>query len=186
VFLSSVGAQHATGIGPAVTNHHGEVALRAVPGTVLTFVRAPGFMENLLGSAQPMRSDGILPVFGGGETQRFPMIATRDIGEIAAAALLGPRPSATRWIELRGPRDYSYADAAAIASRVLGRTVTATPLPLDAAVPALTAAGFSPHVAGLFREMIEGAQRGLFSYEHPESIVTGRVELSEVLEQLAR
>lgn len=182
VVLSSVGAQHASGIGPAASNHVAEVALRATAGAV-TFVRAPFFMENLLGNAHLMKTEGVLPVFGGGEQYAFPMIATRDIGNVAADALLAPA-SGARWLELRGPRDYSFADAAAIASRVLGRPVAAKALPLDAMIPALVGAGFSPQVAALFREMTEGVQRGLFTYEHPERVVTGAVPLEDVLAAL--
>jgi uncharacterized protein YbjT (DUF2867 family) len=183
VFLSSVGAQHESGLGPATGNHWGEVALQGLAGTRVTFVRAPFFMENLLGNAHVMASDGILPVFGGGESSPFPMIATRDIADIAADALVAPG-SATRWIELRGPRDYSYVDAAQIASDVLGRKVTATPLPLAAMAPALIRAGFSPEVAALFREMTEGGARGLFAYENKGSQATGKTTLPEVLARL--
>ena len=103
VFLSSVGSQHASGTGPIAGTHYGEVVL-ARTATRLTFVRAAGFMENVLANAFTMKSDGVLPVFGGGETEPITMVATRDIGDVAADALLSP-PSATEWIELHGPRD---------------------------------------------------------------------------------
>jgi uncharacterized protein YbjT (DUF2867 family) len=180
-FLSSVGAQVAAGTGPILSNRHGEQTLARAGATTMTFVRAPFFMENLLGNAHAMKTDGVLPVFGGGETRAFPMIATRDIGETAAQALLAP-PAATEWIELRGPRDYSYADAAAIAGRIFGRTVTATPLPIDAMVPTLTRFGFSPNVAGLFRELTEAVGRGQVVYENTGRQVTGRVELADLLQ----
>jgi uncharacterized protein YbjT (DUF2867 family) len=77
-----------------------------------------------------------------GESHPFPMVATRDIGETAADALLGP-PSVTQWIELSGPREYSFVDAAEAASRILGRTARATPMPLEALVPALTQFGLT-------------------------------------------
>ncbi|MFT3691828.1 MAG: NmrA family NAD(P)-binding protein [Kofleriaceae bacterium] len=183
VSLSSLGAQHTSGIGPATSNAIAETILRPTP-TVITFLRPPYFMENLASSVHPMKSDGVLPVFGGGEQYPFPMIATRDIGEAAAAALLAP-PSATRVVELKGPRDYSYADAAAIASKILGKKVTATPLPIDAMVPALVQhGGLSPEVAALFREMIEAGQRGMFAYTDPASAITGATPLETVLNEL--
>lgn len=180
VFLSSVGAQHPSGTGPTVFSHHGEVTLAKAKETRLTFVRAPFFMENLLGHAHTMRSDGALPVLGGGEGHPFPMIASRDIGEVAAQALLAP-PAATEWIELAGPRDYSFADAAVIASRVLGRAVSTVTIPPDAIVPALTQAGLSASVAELFRELSDAIGRGLMAYEGKGRIVKGRIELAEVL-----
>ncbi|HTJ80516.1 MAG TPA: NmrA family NAD(P)-binding protein [Polyangiaceae bacterium] len=180
VFLSSVGAQLSAGTGPTLFSHYGEITLVKASRTRITFVRAPFFMENILGSAHAMRTDGVLPVFGGGEAHRFPMIASRDIADVAADALLAP-PSTTEWIELRGPRDYSWVDAAAIASKVLGREVTATPLPLDAVVPILTGAGFSANVAGLFRELHEAIGRGVITYEGRGRAIEGKTELEAVL-----
>ena len=158
VVLSSMAAQN-SGIGPATSNHEAEKILRPTP-TALTVLRPPYFMENLAGSIGPMKSDGVLPVFGGDEALRFPMIATRDIGNIAADALLAP-PTKTRTLELSGPRDYSYVDVAAIASKLLGRPVSAKALPLEAMAPALVQhAGFSAEVAALFTEMINGTSQG--------------------------
>jgi uncharacterized protein YbjT (DUF2867 family) len=178
VLLSSVGSQQASGNGPVAGTHYGEVALGKLAAK-LTFVRAAYFMENILGNAVPMKSDGVLPVFGGGESYPFPMVATRDIGDTAADALLAP-PSATQWIELRGPRDYSYVDAAAAVSQILGRTVKATPLPIDAMVPTLTKLGMSANFAGLFREMVEAFGKGL-GFEGKGRAVSGKVELADVL-----
>lgn len=178
VLLSSVGSQQASGNGPIAGTHYGEVALGTV-ATKLTFVRAAYFMENVLGNAVPMKSDGVLPVFGGGESYAFPMVATRDIGDTAADALLAP-PAATQWIELHGPRDYSYVDAAAIASQILGRTVKAVPAPIEQMVPMLTKLGMSANFAGLFREMVEAFGRGL-GFEGKGRTVKGKVELADVL-----
>lgn len=180
VFLSSVGAQLPSGTGPTMFARYGELALPSARGTAFTFVRAPFFMENLLGNARAMRTDGVLPVFGGGEGNPVPMIATHDIAEVATDALLDPAAE-TRWVELRGPRDYSFVDAAALATEILGRSVTATPVPLDAMVPILVGAGFSPGTAALFRELNESIGRGLVRYEGKGRAVTGRVGLEEVL-----
>lgn len=183
VTLSSLGAQHTSGIGPATSNAIAETILAPAP-TVITFLRPPYFMENLASSVHPMKSDGVLPVFGGGEQYPFPMIATRDIAAAAAEALLAP-PAKTRIVEMRGPRDYSYADVAAIASQLLGRTVTATPLPIDAMVPALVQhGGLSPEVAALFRQMIEAGQQGKFAYTDPANAITGTTPLDVVLKEL--
>jgi len=178
VFLSSVGAQNASGNGPIAVSHYGEVTL-GKGSTKLTFLRAAYFMENILANAYPMKTDGVLPVFGGGETYPFPMVATRDIGETAARALLEP-PAATQWLELHGPRDYSLVDAAAAAARIVGKPVTATALPIDAMVPTLTKLGFSENVAGLFREMTEAFGKGL-SFEGKGRTIKGKVELADVL-----
>ena len=179
VMLSSVGAQKPSGTGPIVTVRYAETTLPKAGATKFTFVRAAYFMENILANAYPMKNDGVLPVFGGGETYPFPMVATRDIGDVAADALLAA-PSATQVIELQGPREYSFADAAAAASKILGRPVKATPVPLEATVPTLTKLGFSENVAGLYREMITAFASGV-GFEGKGRSVRGKVALEDVL-----
>jgi uncharacterized protein YbjT (DUF2867 family) len=166
VFLSSVGAQHAAGTGPIKSLHLVEEELpKAAPGTRFTFIRAAYFMENILANLPAMKESGILPVFGGGESYPFPMVATEDIGAVAAEALLSPPSSAKQILELSGPADYSFADAARAFGAALGRTVTATPLPLEAMVPTLQQFGISADVAGQYREMTEGMAKGLLAWE---------------------
>jgi len=179
VMLSSVGAQRPSGTGPIVTVHHAETTLPKAGSTRFTFLRAAYFMENILANAYPMKNDGVLPVFGGGETHPFPMVATRDIGDVAADALLAP-PAATQWIELSGPKEYSFNDAAAAASKILGRTVKATPVPLDALVPTFMKFGFSENVAGLYRDMVAAFGTGL-AFEGKGRSVRGKVKLDDVL-----
>jgi uncharacterized protein YbjT (DUF2867 family) len=177
VLLSSVGAELASDTGPIVTVHHAETELPA-SGATFTFLRAAYFMENALANAMPMKQEGVLPVFGGGESYPFPMVATRDIGETAAAALLSP-PAATHVLELAGPRDYSMNDVAETASKILARAVKPLVLPIDQLVPTFTKFGMSSHVAGLYREMIEAFGSGRVHFQGQPK--RGKVELTEVL-----
>jgi len=178
--LSSVGAQTASGTGPIVITHHAEMTLPKAAGTKFTFVRAAYFMENILNFAQAIKNDGMIPVFGGGEGHPFAMIATRDIGEVAADALLSPS-QVHQWIELSGPKEYSFNDAAAEASAILGRPVKATPLPIDAMAPTMMQFGVSANVAGLYREMTEAFGTGLVRFEGSKRSMRGKVPLGDVL-----
>jgi uncharacterized protein YbjT (DUF2867 family) len=178
--LSSVGAQMASGTGPIVITHHAEMTLPKAAGTKFTFVRAAYFMENILNFAQAIKNDGMIPVFGGGEGIPFAMIATRDIGEVAADALLSPS-QVHQWIELSGPKEYSFNDAAAEASAILGRPVKATPLPIDAMAPTMMQFGVSANVAGLYREMTEAFGTGLVRFEGSKRSMRGKVPLGDVL-----
>lgn len=181
VMLSSVGAQHAAGTGPILTVHYAENTLPSAKGVAFTFLRAAYFMENLLASAQAMKADGVLPAFGGGESYPFPMVATRDIGRVAAEAMLAP-PRGHDWIELSGPREYSLSEAATTATRILGRPVAPRTVPFDAIVPMLVRLGFSENVAGLYREMMEGMGRGLLRFEGKGRAARGTVTLEQVLQ----
>jgi uncharacterized protein YbjT (DUF2867 family) len=180
VVLSSIGAQVPSATGPIVILHHAETTLPTMASTKFTFVRAAYFMENLLNFAQAIKTDGVLPVFGGGERYPFPMVATHDIGEVAAAAILSS-PSAHEWIELSGPKEYSFNDAAAEATTILGRPVQATALPIDAMVPTMMQFGASSNVAGLYREMTEAFGSGLVRFEGNKRSMRGKVPLGDVL-----
>lgn len=178
--LSSVGAQSPSGTGPIVITHHAETTLPKAAGTKFTFVRAAYFMENILNFAQAIKNDGMIPVFGGGEGHPFAMIATRDIGEVAADELVSP-PQAHQWIELSGPKEYSFNDAAAEATAIVGRPVKATPLPIDAMAPTMMQFGVSANVAGLYREMTEAFGTGLVRFEGSKRAMRGKVPLGDVL-----
>jgi len=72
-------------------------------------------------------------------------------------------------------------DAAAAASKIVGRPVTTKVLPFDAVVPTLAQVGLSPNVAGLFREMLEAFAKGHAGWEAKGRSVTGKVPLADVL-----
>jgi uncharacterized protein YbjT (DUF2867 family) len=162
VFLSSAGAQHSSGTGMIVSTYAGEQALRAT-GLPVTFVRAAYFMDNWASVLEPVQRDGVLPSFIAA-SRTLPMVASRDIGETIARALLdGPR--GTRIIELGGPAEVSPAEVAATFGRIFGRPVKVAEVPLEAAVATFSSLGFSQSVAEGFREMFEGIANGKVSWE---------------------
>jgi uncharacterized protein YbjT (DUF2867 family) len=179
VFLSSIGAHLTTDTGPIRALHYAEVVLAPVAQS-LTIVRAPYFMENWALVLDVARRQGVLPSFLS-PNRKIPMIATRDIGHIAAECLLD-RPKGRRILELSGPQDYSPLDVAAAVGRALHRDVKVQSLPLSAAVPTLVSAGLSDDVAHLFEELYAGLESGRITYEgngacRPRGLVT----LSEVV-----
>lgn len=178
--LSSVAAQVPSGTGPIVITHYAENNLPKAADTKFSFVRAAYFMENIAAFAHPIKADGVLPVLGGGEGFAFPMIATHDIGTVAAKALLAT-PSTHEWIELSGPQEYSFNDAAEIASKILGRTVKTSVVPLEAVVPTLTSFGVTENMAGLYKEMTEALGKGVVRFEGKGRSVRGSVTLEQVL-----
>lgn len=180
VLLSSVGAQHAEGTGPIRSVHHAEQALGAV--TALTAVRAAYFMENWAGALGGL-AQGVLPTFVP-QTVAYPMVATRDIGRAAAAALR-EGAQGRQIIELSGPREYSAADVAAALAALTGKPVTAVDAPLDAVVPTFTGFGMSPAVAGLFHEMYAGIAAGKVAWEGGGARAQrGTVSIEDVLRGL--
>jgi uncharacterized protein YbjT (DUF2867 family) len=181
VLLSSVGAQHDSGTGPILGNHYAERVLRkAVPA--LTALRPPYFMENWAESLGALQEGKLVTML---EPERsIPMIATEDIGRIAAARLQqGAR--AHEIVDLEGPRSYSPLDAARALSALTGRKVAPEFVPLEAIVPMLTSFGMGPATAELFRQMYEGIASGKVVHDGSgEPVARGTVPLEEVLRRL--
>ena len=183
VFLSAVGAQHASGTGPVAPLHDAEVALSRVKAAV-TSVRAAYFMENW-GASLSALAKGVLPTFltlG----RAIPMVATADSGTISAKALIeGGKGYSV--IELSGPRDYTPEDVAASLARVTGKSVTAQHVPEEAIVPTLMAAGLNHHWAELYRELTHALNDGHMAWEGGRArAMRGTTEIDTVLSKLIR
>ena len=162
VFLSSIGAQHATGTGPIRSLHSSEDVIgRAAPN--VTILRAAYFFENAVPVLGEAKAHGVLPSFLT-PGRAVPMVATKDIGRAAAEALLDP-PKGRRVIELSGPREFTPEDVAAAVGRLLGREVRVQGVPLEAVVPAMTAAGMTAGTAALMQEMYAGVNSGRVDFE---------------------
>lgn len=153
VVLSSVGAQHATGTGPIRSLHTAEQVLAHAAPSV-TFLRAAYFLDNWI------------PSYNAGTLHNFltpgravPMISTTDIGHFAAVELTRPH-AGPQVIEITGPADYTPEDIAA----AFGPDTQLLTHPIEAVEPTFLSFGFSPNMAALYREMIEGVNSGHVAY----------------------
>ncbi len=178
VFLSSIGGHIADGTGPIRAARYGEQTLGAV-ATNLTVLRPCYFMDNwapVLGAA---KAQGVLPTFIAPQAM-VPMISTRDIGRVGAEQLMAGGKG-KQIVELAGPDEYSPDLVAAALGQILGKSVTAQHAPLSAVVPTFKSFGFSDEAAKLFEEMYTSFSTGTIGYEHPTSVIRGRVTLAEAL-----
>ena len=182
VFLSSVGGHIAEGTGPIRAARYGEQVLgKAVHN--LTILRPCYFMDNwapVLGAA---KGQGVLPTFIA-SAAKIPMISTKDIGRVGAEQLMAGGKG-KQLVELAGPEEYSPQQVAAALSQILGREVSAQHAPLSAVVPTFKSFGFSDEAAKLFEEMYTAFSTGTIGYEHPASIIRGKVTLAEALQGMA-
>lgn len=126
VALSTIGAQAAhenllTQLGLL------EDALGALPLDV-RFLRPAWFMENALWDVAPARDTGVIDAYLQPVERPIPMVATEDVGRIAADMLLSPGDG-PRVVELEGPAPVSPADIAAGLGALLDRPVRAQPVP---------------------------------------------------------
>ena len=178
VFLSSVGAQHASGTGPIQYLKPVEDGLRA-SGVPSTFLRASSFMENWGAMLQGAIAGGALyhP-----QAVRAPQVATTDIGKTAARLLVEGAPKQTRIVNLAGPQDLTLEDVAAALSKVAGKEIKAVQVPPSAMVEALVGMGASRELAELYGEMTTALNAGKLVWEgEPER---GSVTIEQRLREL--
>ena len=158
VNLSSIGAQLPSGVGPVSGLHEVEEAIDRVAGDV-THLRAGDFMENMLNFIASIKSTGafFLPV---PPDVKLPMVATRDIVEVAARVLLDDSWSGRRAVTVYGPELLSHAEVAATLSDVLGRPVGFTQVTPDQARQAMLGMGFTADLVAEFLEMYDAFSTG--------------------------
>ena len=106
-----------------------EQALSAIPISV-TFLRPGWFIENALWDEASARDDGVIHSFLMPLDKPFAMVATKDIGELAAT-LIQEDWAGDRVVELEGPRRVSPNDLAAAFAKALGRPVRAEIVPRE-------------------------------------------------------
>lgn len=160
VLLSSWGADKASGTGPVVGLHSFEKKLAAIRALNLICLRAGYFMENMLAQA------GMIPSLGFMATPLradlgLPMIATRDIGAAAADLLAKLDFSGKQTRELLGARNVSYAEAAKVIGKAIGKPeLTYLQAPAAQAKPAMMQLGMSESMVDLILEMCEALNSG--------------------------
>ena len=167
VFLSSVGADKASGTGPVATLRAAEQALKAT-GRPVTLLRAPFFLENWVPVLSVAVAQGILPSVMALDVP-LETASAIDIGREAARLLLGPAPTGVRLVEFGGPTPLTPLQVAAALSGPAGHPVKAVQVPFDQVAPGMKAAGFSDDSIRLFGEMYEGIASRRFDYERASS-----------------
>jgi len=169
VTLSSVGADKKDGTGPVAGLHHLEQQLNAIPGLNVLHLRAGYFMPNTLAQAGIIHNMGIAlgPLRG---DLGLPLIATEDIGEAAAQALLALDFHGSQARELLGQRDVSYNEVAQIIGKSIGKPgLQYVHAPDDQVRPALLQMGMSPNMADLLLEMTGALNSGYMRALEPRS-----------------
>jgi NAD(P)H dehydrogenase (quinone) len=163
VYVSSIGAQHSSGLGAIGKLHDLELGLNSLP-TPSIALRCGWFMDNHRSQIDVARKTGILMSMLDPLDLQVPMIASVDIGE-AAAKLLQSGPSTTRVVELSFERPYSSADVATAMSAIVGRSVEPRIVPHAGRIEVYRSWGFSAVAASQMSEMIDGLNSGWIAFE---------------------
>ena len=180
VILSSIGADLPTGTGPIRGLHYLENVLRAA-GVQLSAIRAGYFQENVGNALEPAKKMGIFPNFSPSADYPMPMIATRDIGALAAQLLVSPSGK-SEIVDLLGPA-YSIRQVAEKLGAALGKPLQIVDIPQAGWVPALMQGGMSQAVAEILAEMYSGFASGAI-VPKGDRTEHGHTTLDEVIKAL--
>jgi uncharacterized protein YbjT (DUF2867 family) len=166
VFLSSIGSEQPHGLGLITATHLMEKATRTL-GLSVAYLRAGSFMENWLGALDNIRATGEMPFFYGPLERKFPLVATQDIGSVAAK-VLQESWTGERVLEVDGPEGGTDLYETAIAfGEALGREVQAVQLPDAAWQSVLEAMGMPADRTGLYIEMVKSFNSGWIHFGNP-------------------
>jgi uncharacterized protein YbjT (DUF2867 family) len=156
VFLSSCGApfEH---VGPISGLGEAEQMLRASVPNVAA-LRAGYFMENFLQFMDSIVREQVIYHAFPPDVQ-WPMVATRDVGDVAARWLLDEDWSGHHVAGVHGPEDLSHSDAATAIGRGLDVDVTYQQVPLAAVKEQMREMGLPADVVHNYGEMIAGLTR---------------------------
>ena len=177
VSLSTVGAQAAQE--NLLSQHTLNEKILSELSLPITFLRPAWFMENAAWDLAPARDTGVIQSFLHPLERRIPMVATADIGRVAAR-LLQERWAGRRIVELEGPRAISPNDIAATFGRLLGRSVSAQIVPRDKWEALFRAQGMRNPLPRM--RMLDGFNEGWLSFERQPLL--GEIELDTVLRGL--
>lgn len=148
----------------------------------VAFLRAAWFIENAVWDVEPASTTGIMPGFLQPLERAVPMVATADIGRVAAQ-LLGETWTGRRVVELEGPCRVSPDDLATAFGHLLGRDVRAQPVPRDTWESMFRAQGMRNPAPRM--QMLDGFNEGWIRFEVSEAeTVKGVVTVETVLRGL--
>jgi uncharacterized protein YbjT (DUF2867 family) len=160
VALSSLGGELAEGNGLIAGLHAQEERLKTLDGVNVLILRPVSFFENFsdyfgLINDQGITGDSVLPDLP------LPMVATRDVAEVAAAALRARDWTGVVVRELLGPRDLSYAEATRILGESIGKPeLQYIQLDYSEMADSLVQAGLSESFARLYVDMTRAFNEG--------------------------
>jgi NAD(P)H dehydrogenase (quinone) len=180
VYLSTIGAQATQS--NLLTQH---TIIEQVLGELsipITFLRPGWFMENHSWDVAPAINDGVIPSFLQPIDKPFPMVATADIGRVAAE-LLQETWKGRRVVELEGPHRVTPNEIAASFADLLGRPVRIEPVARETWESLFKSQGMKNPTPRI--KMLDGFNEGWIEFERAESgSRKGRVALKAVLQTL--
>jgi len=164
VYLSTIGAQASQS--NLLTQHTIiEATISELP-TPITFLRPAWFMENSSWDVAPARGQGVIPSFLQPLDKALPMVATADIGKVAAA-LLQETWNGHRVMELEGPQRVTPNEIAATFAKLLGSSVRMEVVPRESWEALFKSQGMKNPIPRI--RMLDGFNEGWIEFERGEA-----------------
>jgi NAD(P)H dehydrogenase (quinone) len=158
-----------------------EEALNTLP-IPIAFLRPAWFMENAGWDMASAQGHGVIASFLQPLDKPVPMVATSDIGRVAAE-LMQERWSGRRIVDLEGPRRITPHDLAATFAKLLGRPVRAEPVPREMWESHFIAQGMKNSTPRM--QMLDGFNEGWIEFEDGEAgSRKGAISLESALKSL--
>jgi len=180
VYLSTIGAQASE---PNLLTQHTiiEQTLSELP-VPITFLRPAWFMENSSWDVVPARENGVISSFLQPLDKPVPMVATADVGRVAAQ-LLQETWTGRRVAELEGPCRVTPDEIAATLAELLCRPVRSESVPRGTWEPLFRSQGMQNPTPRI--RMLDGFNEGWIEFENGAAgSQKGDVALKTVLQTL--
>lgn len=162
--LSDYGAELQHGTGITVLFHEleqrwGGIAARSI------VLRSAEHMHNWARVIPRALEAGTLPSFHQPLSKRFPTVAARDVGRVAAELLLDESEQPLRVVSVESEHRVDASEVAQTLSRASGRQIDALAVPREAWERTLLHAGLSAAHAALIVELYDAHNAGLIDVE---------------------
>ena len=180
VYLSTIGAQATRS--NLLTQHSIVEQVLGELSISICFLRPGWFMENSSWDVAPAARNGVFPSFLQPLDKPVPMVATADIGRVAAE-LIQTKWSGSNAVELEGPHRVTPEEIAATFADLLGRPVRTDAVPRETWESLFQSQGMKNPAPRI--QMLDGFNEGWIEFESGEAgSRKGKVELRTVLQRL--
>ena len=180
VYLSTIGAQSTRS--NLLTQHSIIEQVLGELSIPICFLRPAWFMENSSWDVAPAARNGVFPSFLQPLDKPVPMVATADIGRVAAE-LIQTTWSGRSVVELEGPHRVTPEEIAATFADLLGHPVRTDAVPRGTWESLFQSQGMKNPAPRI--QMLDGFNEGWIEFESGEAgSRKGKVELRTVLQRL--
>lgn len=164
LYLSTIGAQ--AGQSNLLTQHSIIEQMLGELSMPITFLRPGWFMENFRWDVAAAREGGVIPSFLQPLDKPVPMVATADVGRVAAE-LLQESWNGRKLVELEGPRRVTPNEIAATFTELLRRPVRMDSVPRETWEPLFRSQGMNNPTPRI--RMLDGFNEGWIEFENGEA-----------------